>query len=135
MDPYQKYFVSQHFGKSLVTVEPGESSGCVTITLSAPEQHNVKFYFHDARIGRFVERPELRADMAMRIAIQQAHKLYLSKGIDGLTDQTHELAVESSPWIGDLTEVPYGGATAGYECALARAFVGVAPRHTGARPA
>lgn len=135
MDSYQKYFVSQHFGKSLATVEPGETSGWVTITLTQPGQHNVKFHYQNARIGRFVEQPELRAEMAMRIAIQQAHKLYLSKGFDGLCDDVYELAVEISPWIGDLTEVPYGGATAGYECALARAFAAQAARPEGARPA
>jgi hypothetical protein len=133
MDPYQKYFVSQHFGKSLATVAPGVDSGCVTITLTHPEQHNVKFYFQNARIGRFVEDPDQRADAAMRIAIQQAHKLFLSKGIDALTDSEHQLAVEINPWIGDLSEVQYGGATAGYACALARAFAGAAAHPDGAR--
>lgn len=119
MDPYQKYFVSQHFGKSLATVECKEDSGCVIITLTQPDQHTIKFHFQHARIGRFVQQPELRAETAMRIAIQQAHKLYLARGMDALTGEEHELAVESSPWIGDLSEVPYGGATTGYEGALA----------------
>lgn len=135
MEPYQKYFVSQHFGKSLASVEMDESSGTVTLTLAWPEEHNVKFQFQNARIDSFVKEREQHAEMAIRTAIQQAHKLYLSRGMDALAGAALELAVETSPWIGDLTEVPYGGATSGYECALARAFAGGAAGEVGAHPA
>jgi hypothetical protein len=114
MDTYQKYFVSQHFGKSLSTVELGAETGNVTLALSRPESAKVKFSFHITRLSPFISDVKQFPEMVTRIAIQQAHKLLSLRGVHGL-EGAHELALETSPWIGDLTEVPYGGATSGYD--------------------
>ncbi|QYF93669.1 hypothetical protein KY495_00030 [Massilia sp. PAMC28688] len=118
MDIYQKYFVSQHFGKSLSTVELGTTSGTVTLALARPESAKVKFSFSMSRLAQFVQDPALYPEMVTRIAIQQAHKLVGARGVQGIGSCELDLALETSPWIGDLTDIPYGGATSGYETVL-----------------
>lgn len=119
MIPYQKYFVSQHFGKSLGTVALAESRGSVTIELARSEKQKVKFYFCPERLANFQRDEEAGQETALRIAIQQAHKMAAHDGMAALMECEHELALETAPWLGDLTEVPYGGATSGYETLVA----------------
>ena len=128
MSDYQKYFVSQHFGKALGTVELRENDGTVTISPAQEDSHIVTFTFGTARLAQFVRVADQQCETALRIAIQQAHKWVAQHGADGLDNAPHELALETSPWIGDLTEVQYGGATSGYESLVATAMAGVAAR-------
>lgn len=115
MNSYHKYFVSQHFGKSLVTVELGNSGGTVVLGLSCPAALKVKYTFGKERLAQFVQQADRLAEMAARIAIQQSHRLFGNKGLHADEAEVRELALDTAPWIGDLTDAPYGGATAGYE--------------------
>lgn len=126
MITYQKFFVSQHFGKSLGTVELGDAAASVTIALARSEDQHVKFSFCPARLAQFVREEDGEQETALRIAIAQAHKEFIHEGMDALTGAEHPLALETAPWIGDLTEVQYGGATSGYETLAASIMTGKA---------
>ena len=134
VNDYQKYFVSQHFGKSLGTVDMADTDGSVTISPAQDDCTLATFNFRTARLAQFVKSPDLQCETALRIAIQQAHKTYVQHGAECLSAGVHELALETPPWIGDLTEVQYGGATSGYESLVATALAGRAGRATH-RPA
>lgn len=135
MDTYQKYFVSQHFGKSLATVELGKTGGSVVLALTRPEPGSVTFTFELGRLAQFVRDADMHAEMAARIAVQQAHKLFVQYGRDAFDDGDLALALETNPWIGDLTDVPYGGATSGYDNVLAGQLSATAAGQLAPRPA
>lgn len=124
METYHKYFVSQHFGKSIATVELGKTSGSVTLALTRPQERNVTFTFQLSRLAQFVRDSDQYPNMATRIAVQQAHKLMVHDGLAAFDGASLPLALETPPWIGDLTDAPYGGATAGYENFMAAATAG-----------
>lgn len=134
MLPYQKFFVSQHFGKSLSSVELDATGGQVMLQLSVPAALTVTFSFSLARLGQFVHDPAMYAETATRIAVQQAHKLFSHKELSALNHGELPLALETSPWIGDLTDVPYGGATSGYESFAANNFAGAGAALAAVRP-
>lgn len=115
MKTHVRYFVSQRFGKSTVTVSlSDDATGAVAIALPCPERNRVTFSFDQERVAQMLGEPVLCPERLMRIAIGQAHKQFLLKGASGLFGTTVPLVVGSAPWIGDLTEAPYGGVTGGY---------------------
>ena len=115
MDKQIRHFVSQRFGKATVCVEFDlDMDGVAWITLDSAEEKTATFTFENARLVQIIVDPSRRAEMIMRIAIGQAHKLYLLLGADHLFGTTTALATGTAPWIGDLTDVAYGGATTGY---------------------
>ena len=115
MSMHVRHFVSQRFGKSTVAVEFDDELGsAVTITPSGPDAKTIAFTFDQARVAQMIEDPLQRPERLMRIAIQQAHKLHVMHGASGLFGTSGALEVGTAPWIGDLTEVCYGGATQGY---------------------
>ena len=115
MDKQIRHFVSQRFGKATVCVEFGlEMDGMVSITLDGADEKTVAFTFENARLVQIIVDPSRRAEMIMRLAIGQAHKLYLLLGADHLFGTTTALTAGTAPWIGDLSDAAYGGATVGY---------------------
>lgn len=115
MKTHARYFVSQRFGKSTVTLELlSKTSAIVAIALPCPDPQTVIFTFAPEQVAQMMGNDVLDADAVMRIAIGQAHRLFILQGGRKLFGATLQLAVGSAPWIGDLTELPYGGATSGY---------------------
>ncbi len=115
MKTHARFFFSQRFGKSTVTLDASDSNtGTVTITLPSPDTQTVAFTFHPQRAAQMMGDAAPDPEAIMRIAIGQAHKLFVLQGGRKLFGATLQLAVGTAPWIGDLTEIPYGGATSGY---------------------
>ena len=111
---HARHFVSQRFGKSRVTVEfHDEMDSVVTITPCGPDTKTIAFTFNCNRAAQMLGDPQQRPERLMRIAIQQAHKLYVMNGPSSLFGTSGALEVSTAPWIGDLTEARYGGATQG----------------------
>jgi hypothetical protein len=116
MEAYMRHFVSQHLGKAIAIVEcPGGSACHVRIAIPQLSEHSIDYAFELARVAQLVPEPAMRAETVARIAIHQAHKQFLLSGKDGLFEAGQELAIDTTPWVGDLEAAPYGGATAGYE--------------------
>ncbi len=134
METNRKYFVSQHFGKSLSTVELGSDRGTVSLALTRPEAHTLVFRFDMARLAQFAHGPAHHAEFATRVAIQQAHKLFAQHGAAAFEQGELPLALDTNPWIGDLTDAPYGGATAGYDTHVAASLVSAAAAGLAAPP-
>lgn len=116
MEAYKRHFVSQHLGKSIATVEFGDdSAGHVRIDIPALSPISVEYAFTIERVAQLVPEKANWPEAIARIAIHQAHKQFLASGKKDLFQQGRELSLETSPWLGDLEPVAYGGATAGYE--------------------
>lgn len=116
MDTHARHFVSQRFGKSTVAIDIRDDGvGAVWIALPGPEKKTAMFSFEPDRVAQMFADPLERPEMVMRIAIQQAHKMFAQNGEPGLFDAPVALVLGTAPWIGDLTIAPYGGATQGYE--------------------
>lgn len=116
MQTQARYFVSQRFGKSTVTVDTRDDvDGMVSIELPCPVEKTVMFSFEPERAAQLFADPLEREEKIMRIAIQQAHKLFVQHGEAGLFGAPIALVLGTAPWIGDLAGAPYGGATKGYE--------------------
>ncbi len=115
MESYTRHFVSQHLGKSIATVEfCGESAGQVRIDMPALSPQSVNYCFNVERVAQLVpERAQLPEAIA-RIAIHQVHKQFLGSGKKDMFRPGLELAVDTSPWQGDLQAAAYGGATEGF---------------------
>ena len=116
MESYTRYFVSQHLGKATATVSFDDAAtGHVRIERLAGSDTGVEFSFKQARVAQFVPERERWHETLARIAIHQLHKRLAGMG-EGLLESTSvELAMDTPPWVGDLAEAPYGGATKGYE--------------------
>ena len=116
MTMHVRHFVSQRFGKSTVTVEfSDDMAGVVAIAPPCPDQEMIVYTFDAQRVAQMIGDPLQRPERLMRIAIGQAHKQFAHKGGDGLFGVTLALEISTAPWIGDLTEARYGGATQGYD--------------------
>ncbi len=112
MKTHARYFVSERFGKSTVTLElRSDTSAIVAIDLPCPEPQTVVFTFEPQRVAQMMDANVLDPDAVMRIAIGQAHKLFILQGGRKLFGATLQLAVGSAPWIGELSERPSGAAT------------------------
>lgn len=120
MGMHVRHFVSQRFGKSTVAVEfdDDEMASVVTITPPGPDAKTIAFTFDQERVAHMIADPLQRPEKLMRIAIQQAHKLHVINGANGLFGTSAVLEVGTAPWIGDLTELPYGAATQGYHTGM-----------------
>ena len=123
MESYTRYFVSQHLGKATVTVSFDDAAmGQVRIEMLGGSDTSVQFWFKQARVAQIVPDRERWDETLARIAIHQLHKRMAGIGEHALKSASVELAMDTSPWVGDLAQAPYGGATKGYE---ARAQAGV----------
>jgi hypothetical protein len=76
---------------------------------------NVEYAFTMERVARLAPEPAHLPETLARIAIHQVHKQYLAHGKRDLFLPGRELAVDTSPWLGDLEPVAYGGATTGWD--------------------
>lgn len=117
MSTHTRHFVSQRFGKSTVTVDFQDQAGVVRIVAPRPGASTIAFAFPMEQVERTFSDPATRPEMIMRIAIQQSHKLFILNGEGGLFGATLALAIGTTPWLGDLSDAAYGGATAGYAVA------------------
>lgn len=114
-----RHFVSQRFGKSTVAVEfDNDMASVVTITPVGDDAKTIAFTVDQYRVAQIIVVPLQDPERLMRIAIGQAHKLFVMNGASGLFGTSGPLDVSTAPWIGDLTEVRYGGATQGYETGM-----------------
>ena len=107
---HTRHFVSQRFGKATVCVE----NETVSITRDAADGKSAAFTFDPERVMQVTGDPRSCPETLMRLAIGQAHKLFLLHGEGALFGASLLLALDTSPWIGDLTDNAYGGATTGY---------------------
>ena len=115
MEDYTRHFVSQHLGKAMATVQfLDERAGHVRIAAPQLSSQNVEYAFALAQVAQLVPERSKWAETLARIAIHQAHKQYLLRGQQGLFAAGGELAIDTTPWVGDLDAAPYGGATAGF---------------------
>lgn len=115
MKTYVRYFVSQHVGKAIVTVEPdGIGNGRVRIDVDLPSPRSAAFSFSLDRLDELLGGEETWPDTVARIAIHQAHQHLAERGDRGLFNATHALAWNLKPWIGDLSRVPYARAVNGH---------------------
>jgi hypothetical protein len=115
MQSYMRHFVSQHLGKSTATVEfSDDGDGHVRISVPHLSPEIVDYAFTLERVAQLVPEEARWPEAIARIAIHQAHKQFLATGKRDLFAPGRELALETSPWLGDLEAVAYGGATTGY---------------------
>ena len=116
MASYTRYFVSQHLGKATATVFYDDAAtGHVRIDMLAGPECGIELTFRQARLAQIVPDRERWDETLARIAIHQLHKRLADIGQHALKSIRVELAMDTSPWVGDLAEAPYGGATKGYE--------------------
>lgn len=116
MESYTRYFVSQHLGKATVSVSFGDAvTGHVRINMLAGPDTSIEFSFKQARLAQIVPERARWDEALARIAIHQLHKRLAAMGEMALENASVELAMDTTPWVGDLAEAPYGGATKGYE--------------------
>ena len=111
---HTRHFVSQRFGKATVCVE----NATISITQDAAEGKIAVFTFDPQRIMQVTGDPRACPETLMRLAIGQANKLFLLHGEGALFGASFKLALDTAPWIGDLTDTAYGGATTGYHEAI-----------------
>lgn len=125
MEAYKRHFVSQHLGKSIATVEfSDELGGQVRIDSPHLSGNSVAYLFTVERVSQHVAEPAKWPEAIARIAIHQAHKHFLASGKKDLFGPGAELVLDTSPWLGDLDPVAYGGATDGYGQRLRQAPCG-----------
>ncbi len=115
MKTYVHYFVSQHFGKAIVTLEPdGAHAGRVRIDVALPAERSVAYTFPLERFTSEERDDDAWPEMVARIAIHQVHKHFAERGERGLFNTTHVLSADLKPWVGDLSRVPYNRSMTGH---------------------
>jgi hypothetical protein len=110
METHNRHFVSQHFGKATVCVQ----EGVVSIHRDGDGDLAARFSYDPERLALFAADAG-KPENVMRSAIAQAHKVVVQHGAHSLFGATFPLVIGCTPWLGDLSEHAYGGATAGYE--------------------
>lgn len=112
---FTRHLVSKYFGRVIATVNlDATSHGVVCLAVEPPPKPTFRFSFSLDAIRQLLNDNGSWAEMVVRLAVAQAHKLY-AKHIVPSDDHLVPLAVHIHPWIGDLLPAPYGGATHGVE--------------------
>lgn len=120
MEQLTRHLVSQHFGRVVAQVDWDERRhGIIQLSLERPHHLATEFTFSGEVLQRIFDHAVSWKEMAVRLAVSQAHKLYL-KHRASIMRQAAPLSLEVSPWVGDLLTAPYGGATLGLESTAAQ---------------
>ena len=113
MEELKRYFMDRKLGRGIIRVLP-DNSGCIFVNV---EFHSAGMGLHRVQLKaspRCVEsHAETGSDLLFkmgRIAISQM-QLCIQKKALFLAHRKVDCLIQ--PWNGDLTEVPYGGATLG----------------------
>ena len=110
-----RHLVSQHFGRVVAQVDIDENRhGTVHLFLERPHHLAVEFTFAASAVERIFSEALSWQEMAVRLAVSQAHKLYLRHQIS-IEWRAEPLNQDGQPWVGDLLLTPYGGATQGLD--------------------
>ncbi|RSZ56269.1 hypothetical protein HF313_22145 [Massilia atriviolacea] len=113
MERYERHFVSQRIGRAIGAVEFGGAGlGVVEITAECGPARMLFSFTLSGGPDAHPPSPAL-AEVLLRTAIAQVHKEMLKPPAAG-TGEQRCLSNACPPWIGDLEEAPYGGATSGY---------------------
>lgn len=110
METIVKYLVSQHFGRIAAVVEFNESRTTGTVHLVAETPALLDITLSVDPRGSNSRMMNSLVELTVRQAMAQVLKL-AKKSVTIPTTSTLEFGTH--PWIGDLFDEPYGGATAG----------------------
>ena len=110
MRAFSRHFVSQKFGRSAGTVQMTDAdSGTLIITTADSSSGPYQFQFSLSRFMTSLH-DKFSEEVLLRCAIAQLHR--------NLQAPQAELPIvlspDIAPWIGDFSDVPFGGGTAGY---------------------
>lgn len=109
---YVQHFVSQRLGRGVGTVNYEDlDRGRVHIALSEPDVHHLDY---DFKVADFAGRYPVNGcfdQTILRVAIGQAHRDLRKSGAAGAAQR---LSLGVLPWLGDLSDAPYGGGTVGF---------------------
>ncbi len=109
-----RYLISQSLGRTIAHVVLDEfGTGVVHLTLADAACHVCQFQFLVDSVAALAG-PDADdiGERAIRHAMAQAQRMQMTVGGDA---PVMFLDLALSPWLGDLTTVPYGGATVGVE--------------------
>ncbi|MGJ9416511.1 hypothetical protein ACHAC9_01910 [Massilia sp. CMS3.1] len=88
-----------------------DATGTVQIKFDGAHSGLRVFTFNAASAAALCQRKD-PAETLARIALAQAHQMAAQN--DGGAGGPAPLNLDLKPWVGDLTDEPYGGATDGY---------------------
>jgi hypothetical protein len=123
MEKIARHFVARRLGRGIVMAY-FEDNGWVSIELefdpSISDQHRILVSATPACVSSFAMSGVELLYRLIRHAISHVQWLLRHKSLDSTE---LELDCSRTPWNGDLTELPYGGATAGFskrQCGIFR---------------
>ena len=90
--------------------------GVVSLSGNSLTGQSIQFTFSQHELQRVFGDAVHWEEMAIRLAVSQAHKLPEKF----TTDTWIPLEVQAAPWVGDLRSAPYAGATYGVGLGLRR---------------
>ncbi len=115
MTTFSRHFVSQKFGRAIGTVQLDPSGASnVSIAFVADGVAPQTFPFSVGNFSQCSAQGSLE-ELVLRTAIALLHR----RGCAEPGAAVDELRPDTPPWIGDFTELPFGGATTGFPRATA----------------
>ena len=118
-------FLSSRLGRGTVeTCMTMDATGTVQIKFDGADSGMRVFTFNPASAAALCQRKD-PAEALARIALAQAHQMAAQN--EGDASGPVPLNPDLKPWVGDLTEEPYGGGTVGYSTRGAKAKSAVFP--------
>lgn len=105
-----RHFISQKFGRGTGTVQMSDAdTGAVVISTADERTGPYEFQFSLSQFMRSWHE-KFTEEIVLRCAIAQVHRTLHSPNLA----LPEELSPDIAPWIGDFSDVPFGGATGGY---------------------
>ncbi len=115
MEHLTRHLVSQHLGRVVAQVEIDQHGhGAVQLTMERAPHITIPYTFAAADVQRIFGSAPTWKEMVVRLAVAQAHRLPLRDQIT-IARRAEALDLDKPPWVGDLSRLPYGGATHGLE--------------------
>lgn len=110
MRVFSRHFISQKFGRSTGTVQMSDAD-TGTVVIFTADNGTTPYEFHFS-LSQFMRswQEKFSEELLLRSAIAQVHRTLQSPTLE----MPAELSPEIAPWIGDFSEVPFGGGTGGY---------------------
>ena len=109
MRVFSRHFISQKFGRGTGTVQMSDAD-TGTVVISADNGTGpYEFQFSLSQFKRSWQE-KFSEEILLRSAIAQLHRALQSPA----AELPPELSSDIAPWIGDFSDVPFGGGTGGY---------------------
>jgi hypothetical protein len=119
MVSFERHLVTQRLGRVFVTVQVDTSgNGKVALTSERLPSLGGALDFTMAELAELCGKGKSWVELATRLAVAKAHRLCRPKDQGG-QPLCGRLDLHVRPWIGDITLVPFGGATEGVEAKMA----------------